>query len=284
MESLLPIPAFLKSIRPYVKVAIEINRQDKLVSYYCCYYALQVGLKTQYKTSPESKLYLTKLMGFQENLHKEIKADPELNEGLDDMTGQAVVEAAANKLFNWADGQDRKSIFNKQVVKSFYTSSILFDVLDVFKEETSDEIKTQHKYARWKATYIHNCLKNNETPQPGPIGEFEDEFGSVGVSQGEQPSTSHSDSGGTSGGGYVAPEMSAQPMPAPRKQSAPEPEETQYADTVPTAQSGANLTQKDFSDAEKLCKYAGSALQYKDVATATDYLEKCLRLLRTGKQ
>lgn len=29
----------------------------------------------------------------------------------------------------------------------------------------------QHrKYARWKATYIHNCLKNGETPQPGPIG------------------------------------------------------------------------------------------------------------------
>lgn len=34
----------------------------------------------------------------------------------------------------------------------------------------------QHrKYARWKATYIHNCLKNGETPQPGPIGMGEDE-------------------------------------------------------------------------------------------------------------
>lgn len=26
------------------------------------------------------------------------------------------------------------------------------------------------KYAKWKATYIHNCLKRGETPQAGPIG------------------------------------------------------------------------------------------------------------------
>lgn len=30
------------------------------------------------------------------------------------------------------------------------------------------------KYARWKATYIHNCLKNGETPQAGPVGIEED--------------------------------------------------------------------------------------------------------------
>lgn len=30
------------------------------------------------------------------------------------------------------------------------------------------------KYARWKATYIHNCLKNGETPQAGPVGIDED--------------------------------------------------------------------------------------------------------------
>lgn len=36
----------------------------------------------------------------------------------------------------------------------------------------------QHrKYARWKAAYIHNCLKNGETPQPGPIGLEGESFG-----------------------------------------------------------------------------------------------------------
>lgn len=39
----------------------------------------------------------------------------------------------------------------------------------------------QHrKYARWKATYIHNCLKNGETPQSGPVG-MEEEDGNITV-------------------------------------------------------------------------------------------------------
>lgn len=54
------------------------------------------------------------------------------------------------------------------------TNNNLFDVsftplFNVFQN-------IQHrKYARWKATYIHNCLKNGETPQAGPIGMDEDE-------------------------------------------------------------------------------------------------------------
>lgn len=36
----------------------------------------------------------------------------------------------------------------------------------------------QHrKYAKWKAAYIHNCLKNGETPQPGPIGMEGEAYG-----------------------------------------------------------------------------------------------------------
>ena len=35
--------------------------------------------------------------------------------------------------------------------------------------------------------------------------------------------------------------------------------------------------------AEKLCKFAASALQYEDVSGAIENLEKCLRLLKTGK-
>lgn len=41
------------------------------------------------------------------------------------------------------------------------------DVLNVFGD-VSEEITNTQKYAKWKATYIHNCLKNGETPIPGP--------------------------------------------------------------------------------------------------------------------
>ncbi|TKS75287.1 Vacuolar protein sorting-associated protein VTA1 -like protein [Collichthys lucidus] len=60
------------------------------------------------------------------------------------------------------------------MVKSFYSASLLLDVLSVFGELSEENIQ-HRKYARWKATYIHNCLKNGETPQAGPIGMDEDE-------------------------------------------------------------------------------------------------------------
>jgi vacuolar protein sorting-associated protein VTA1 len=31
------------------------------------------------------------------------------------------------------------------------------------------QIEKNRKYAKWKAAYIHNCLKNGETPHAGPM-------------------------------------------------------------------------------------------------------------------
>jgi len=38
------------------------------------------------------------------------------------------------------------------------------------------QIEKNRKYAKWKAAYIHNCLKNGETPISGPLPDDE-EFG-----------------------------------------------------------------------------------------------------------
>ena len=32
------------------------------------------------------------------------------------------------------------------------------------------QLEKNRKYAKWKAAYIHNCLKSGETPIPGPVG------------------------------------------------------------------------------------------------------------------
>jgi vacuolar protein sorting-associated protein VTA1 len=50
----------------------------------------------------------------------------------------------------------------------------LFEVLSVFGE-IDEDIKKRIKYAKWKAIYISKCLKNGETPIPGPVGGIEDE-------------------------------------------------------------------------------------------------------------
>jgi hypothetical protein len=33
------------------------------------------------------------------------------------------------------------------------------------------QIEKNRKYAKWKAAYIHNCLKNGETPVSGPLAD-----------------------------------------------------------------------------------------------------------------
>lgn len=43
--------------------------------------------------------------------------------------------------------------------------------------ELSVEALHNRKYAKYKAAYIHNCLKNGETPVPGPLVADENEEG-----------------------------------------------------------------------------------------------------------
>lgn len=50
------------------------------------------------------------------------------------------------------------------------------DVLSVFGEVSEEIINTQ-KYAKWKATYIHNCIKNGDTPIPGPPSTENEKIG-----------------------------------------------------------------------------------------------------------
>lgn len=57
-------------------------------------------------------------------------------------------------------------LFYRNTVKAFYTAGMIYDVLTTFGDLT-DEAAQNCKYAKWKAAYIHNCLKNGETPVPG---------------------------------------------------------------------------------------------------------------------
>lgn len=50
-------------------------------------------------------------------------------------------------------------------MKAFYTAGILFDILTNFSKELSEDFAKMRKYAKWRAAYIHNCLKNGEKPE-----------------------------------------------------------------------------------------------------------------------
>ncbi|XP_035755682.1 vacuolar protein sorting-associated protein VTA1 homolog isoform X2 [Egretta garzetta] len=128
-------------------------------------YAMQTGMKIDSKT-PECRKFLSKLMDQLEAMKKQFGDNEAITQ---EIVGSAHVENYALKMFLYADNEDRAGQFHKNMIKSFYTASLLIDVLTVFGE-LSEENAQHRKYARWKAAYIHNCLKNGETPQPGPIG------------------------------------------------------------------------------------------------------------------
>uniref|UniRef100_A0A665VSQ5 Vacuolar protein sorting-associated protein VTA1 homolog n=1 Tax=Echeneis naucrates TaxID=173247 RepID=A0A665VSQ5_ECHNA len=298
------LPAQLKPIQHHLRTAQEHEKRDPVVSYYCRLYAMQTGMKLDSKT-PECRKFLVKLMDQLESMKKELSDNDSITQ---EVVGNAHIENYALKMFLYADNEDRSGRFHKNMIKSFYTASLLLDVLSVFGELSEENIQ-HRKYARWKATYIHNCLKNGETPQAGPIAmdedEEADEFGAEGASgpgpshggsfRGPPPSQTYEDQDGSLGPG-PAPGIGFTPSPGPGPSGPPT---TNYnnihippgahapANTpaeLPPPTGGVQLSAEDFTKAQKYCKYAGSALQYEDVGTAVQNLQKALKLLTTGKE
>ncbi|KAI6205017.1 Vacuolar protein sorting-associated protein VTA1-like protein [Aphelenchoides besseyi] len=83
---------------------------------------------------------------------------------------------------------------------------------DSFMQGTS-----ARKYAKWKATYINTCLKNGETPKPGPPSEQNNELGddeltrellNLDVKPQPQPRTTSNDQSQSFGQGYQQPPSS----------------------------------------------------------------------------
>ncbi|CAN7989116.1 unnamed protein product, partial [Ixodes hexagonus] len=182
-----PVPDRLKSVAPYVKIAAEHDARDPVIAYWCRLYALQNGMKVD-RSSTDCRVFLMAYMDWLEK-EKALRKDDEAISS--DVVAQAHIENRALKLFLWADGEDRAGHFNKNVIKAFYTAGFLFDILTTFGELT-EEITNHRKYARWKAAYIHRCLKNGEQPIPGPLkGDdegFEEDAGAVGGMGGPSPS------------------------------------------------------------------------------------------------
>lgn len=324
------LPPQLKPIQHHLRTAQEHEKRDPVVAYYCRLYAMQTGMKLDSKT-PECRKFLIKLMDQLETMKKELGDNDSISQ---EVVGNAHIENHALKMFLYADNEDRAGRFHKNMIKSFYSASLLLDVLSVFGELSEENIQ-HRKYARWKATYIHNCLKNGETPQAGPIAMDEDgeadEYGAGGFSS-QGPSQGGSFRGGPPSGSYQDQDQSLGPGPAPGIGFTPGPESgasgpptTNYNNihippgahapantpaelppptaeaakpvplprSVPTVdptlliaqqQGGVQLSPEDFTKAQKYCKYAGSALQYEDVGTAIQNLQKALKLLTTGKE
>uniref|UniRef100_A0A034VYC0 Vacuolar protein sorting-associated protein VTA1-like protein n=1 Tax=Bactrocera dorsalis TaxID=27457 RepID=A0A034VYC0_BACDO len=311
-----PCPASLKQIQHFLKIAQEHDSRDIVVAYWARLYALQIGLKISKQQPDETKLLLA-IMDWLENTKKQQTENEAIT---NEVAAQAHLENYALKLFLYADKQDRDSNFGKNVVKAFYSSGVIYDVLQTFGELSEESIHNR-KYAKWKAAYIHNCLKNGETPIPGPMPDGDDEFAAEGGAIGGNGE------GGGSADGEGDPEITAIPQDPPAEEEVgpapiPDPSPPQsppptvdevlnnpnklpsppvdeekpggFEPYVPQAQpsriyipptpvADLQLTPEQIMKAQKYTKYAGTALNFDDVKTAIDNLQKALKLLTTGE-
>ncbi|KAI8428639.1 hypothetical protein MSG28_007373 [Choristoneura fumiferana] len=271
------------------------------------HHTLELSTRTPHRRHLHKHPYDRALMDWLEEAKKTYKDNEAVT---NEVAGQAHLENYALRLFLFADKQDREQSYGKNMVKAFYTAGMIYDVLTTFGDLT-DEAAQNRKYAKWKAAYIHNCLKNGEAPVPGPIqsegGEPEDSL----------PNEEPAPSGLTQAPGFTpaAPSPASLPtVPSSFSNSLPDPNLAMRAASqlppvpytpdpnpggfVPydpsqqpaptslygdTTTSVAQLTPEQIAKAQKYCKWASSALNYEDIKTAITNLTNALELLHTGR-
>jgi vacuolar protein sorting-associated protein VTA1 len=193
-----------------------------------------------------------------------------------------MVEEFALKVFAKADNEDRVTTPTKKTAVTFLAASIFMEVLRVFSAEggeLDDEIEEKIKYAKWKAADIMKSLREGKIPISGPPGGSNDaEVSAQTNAQNDQDMA-------------TSPNTSQPSMPMPKSPTvvqsiqppAPVPQPAVFQ-PVQTSAPGVFLDPALSEQAQKFCRYAISSLQYDDVNSALDNLEKAAALLRPFKK
>ncbi|EFA03831.1 vacuolar protein sorting-associated protein VTA1 homolog [Tribolium castaneum] len=288
-----PVPPVIKSIAHVLKVADEHESRDIVVSYWARMYACQSAMKLiPGKKPPEVSNLLIALMDWLETTKK---SHHDLEGITNETVAQAMIENYAMQLFTFADAQDRAENFNKNMIKAFYTAGILMDILEQFGEQ-SEEIINKKKYAKWKAAYIHNCLKSGDKPTSG--GPDDHLKNVIDVSKGEDDASQNTllisprpyrdfptHVGYNPPTGPAPASSPVTPVVPPEPQEfTPQPEPPTPPVATTNNDGGFAPGPEQIQKAQKYCKYATSALNYDDVKTAIENLTKALSLLQAGKE
>ncbi|KAJ9478270.1 hypothetical protein PHBOTO_001849 [Pseudozyma hubeiensis] len=158
-------PAELKAVLPFVQRANELRTADKVIAYWCCYYAAQLGISGNAKET-EAKMYLLTLMDTLEDLKTKLADNDAVT---NDAASSAYVENFALKVFVGADNEDRAGKATRATAKKFLAASQFIELLKIFGA-LEPEMGEKIKYAKWKAADIAKAFKEGRKPQAGPPG------------------------------------------------------------------------------------------------------------------
>ncbi|KFD71136.1 LOW QUALITY PROTEIN: hypothetical protein M514_07083 [Trichuris suis] len=264
------VPEKYKPLTPYLILSNEHAKRDPCVHFWSLVYFVQRAIEID-KASPECATFLGEKLKYLE----EFKAqNRQIREITDELEAQCKLEEYSKKLFSFADNNDRAEVFNKSlstpfcfcafernVIKAFHSAAHLMDILTIFGE-LSEGIAEMRKYARWKAAYLFNCMKEGRVPIPGPMADSEEK----GDLQGKSTDLTNN---------------AARPSKNQTEQALSPQRNESLNSSHPTNDYEKSLARTEqYSNAQKFCKYAISALEYEDVNTAIDNITKALELLK----
>lgn len=235
-------------------IAKEYEKTPETISitYYCMMYVANEALKLQ-----KEKQFVSNVLDYLEATKKNNPQD-DIIKSL--ATGQQTIEELISMLVletNEMDNEDEKSADQlRLLMRKHYTVGGLTDVLSVFGP-VKDDFVTLGKIAKSRAVAIFRDLKAGA--------------GSNASGASAAPPRPHENN---------APAM---PPARPASSAMPQPQApSSHASSVyPDHSSGRATAPFDvISQAQKLCRYANSALEHEDIGTAVKNCEEVLRLLR----
>lgn len=303
------LPPPLRPLAQFIRVADEFEQREPAVAYWCRLHALQLGMRLD--QSPTGRAVLGQHMDKLESMKREHGSDGVFSQQLQAL---AYVESVALNVFRWADNEDRTGKATRAVVKAFYTCSVLLDVCLAMEDGGADsgdsELRQRATYAKWRATYINQCIKEGRQPEPPQIaGESDVGLPTPGLPH--DPSTAPTctlgfagPSTSTSGGANETSPLPQMPSFSYSGGVRDTPSSVGAAATPPSGSTGGTVSggnaavspstgtasgtsssqQLPFdlvTKAQRCCKHAACALDYGDVGTAIGNLETALSLLRS---
>ncbi|OLL22506.1 Vacuolar protein sorting-associated protein VTA1 [Neolecta irregularis DAH-3] len=241
----LDIPDELGRISQYLQRSNETAQHDQIISYYCKYRAAQLAMAAQHR-SPAANSYLSKLLDDLENARfkKELNDQDAIK---DDIVGQAYVENFALSIFSKADREERGARATRNTSQTFLAAATFLEVCRVFGDLES-EISEKIKYAKYQAARILKAVKAGLDPNEERRADshVNDEIQSSVAEKAFSPVTTRQE---TPNEDFIKPEKEF------------------------------NIEKFNIEKAQKHARWAISALNYEDMSTAIEELQKALREL-----
>jgi len=290
------VPPSLKSQQHMWAISFDFEKRAPLTCYYIRLFVLQESMKID-KSTPEAKKFIISVMDNLEIVKKDLQ-DVTEPAGLRDIMTQAC------KLLAAAEKMDHAQSYSKNIVKCYFSAALLFESLNVFENYDNSQVD-KARFAKWRSTYIHQCLSKGEQPSPPEKDDGDDEL----ESELEKELAELDGLNGNLGGDLSvqrptqqnlspqlpsvrAPQRPVEPKPQnfnPPQQNFNQPQQhfnpPQQNFSQPQQSSYPKLDKTQIERFKKLLKFSTSALEtYSDSPGAMEQLEKAMNLLRTGQE